>query len=621
MQQQQKSIPIPMPNNHTDNNDNRSDIFPLRSKLNPIAKTKNVMPSSVSTNNNTTLSSNKRPRHSPTATNLSQSNPNATSFYAKASAELVAQQHVQYATLYQKSHHQKQSGISDLASGAGSMLVKHGLSFSNDNYKDNNGNDKDKETIPSSVQKQHKQSLQNQVNPFSIEMWKKQQELAMQAVSYESNVAVSGNAQRQHRMQQMSSVPGPQAAQQPQTTKHSTTTDRTTKTLAKMNRRHSVTETVLAQRHAMAMKAKADNKEDCHTREMASDEESTRVFDMDAEPSIHAMEVNKSSIPSHSNVKCEMLQSISDQKVEMSSKEDKGVTEKNSSFISSVSKDMYLRKAVTSLNPLRDHRKCNTAKPPTDNDKLKTPSTCGLSANSGKNSIPKQFHSTITLGRMADPAIVKVTQDIITIFQLTGGPYTLAQLLNAGLASVKALGTGQREEKLTQILEVLVCTGIINVLKSYDEDIKSKDVPDFPTKSIKDEDQKGCKSETEIENESISSSKKECKKIFSSRKSSSQSSRQYVYLNGMPQKDRMPIHQIIPTFKKLHQATVEAMQRIDILRKELTTSPRGIKALLTELNEKYPDLAQDPMYAAVFADIGINTEIKKTQGSLNICKS
>mmetsp|Transcript_12753 Transcript_12753/g.16659 ORF Transcript_12753/g.16659 Transcript_12753/m.16659 type:complete len:90 (+) Transcript_12753:81-350(+) len=89
----------------------------------------------------------------------------------------------------------------------------------------------------------------------------------------------------------------------------------------------------------------------------------------------------------------------------------------------------------------------------------------------------------------------------------------------------------------------------------------------------------------------------------------------------MPQKDRMPIHQIIPTFKKLHQATVEAMQRIDILRKELTTSPRGIKAVLMELNEKYPDLAQDPMYAAVFADIGIKSEINKAQGSLNICKS
>ena len=177
----------------------------------------------------------------------------------------------------------------------------------------------------------------------------------------------------------------------------------------------------------------------------------------------------------------------------------------------------------------------------------------------------------------------------MTIFQLSGGPYTIGEIINAGLASVKALGI-RKEEKLQQIFEILVCTGVIDVVKQDKGESKDEKVVEGVDKT---------------DNSSIGAKSSEW---------------QYVFRKGIPRDTAIPISQIAPTLEEIMKETEKANERINVFRSALKPVAKGVKnpekqlnlkEVISHLIEKYPELKKDSLYLAAMEIVEIEENSKK----------
>ena len=227
------------------------------------------------------------------------------------------------------------------------------------------------------------------------------------------------------------------------------------------------------------------------------------------------------------------------------------------------------------------------------------------SASVLRKSHPAAMESIPTLGDLADRTIVRVVQDLMHIFQLTGGPFTIHQIMNAGMVSVKALGA-HREEKVSQIFELLVAIGIVNVVNNNNTTTFNAHQDEY------------------VENEKEPAAQNR----LSPAKTTRQNERQYVFLNGLPRNEAMNISQLGTALEKYLNDMKESIERIEILKSafkptqsHLTEDSRAkhgdenrptVIETLKILRSRYPTLSNDPLYNTALSGLGIgsNKEVK-----------
>mmetsp|Transcript_16049 Transcript_16049/g.25022 ORF Transcript_16049/g.25022 Transcript_16049/m.25022 type:complete len:808 (-) Transcript_16049:92-2515(-) len=197
-----------------------------------------------------------------------------------------------------------------------------------------------------------------------------------------------------------------------------------------------------------------------------------------------------------------------------------------------------------------------------------------------------------TMGSFADASVVRAVHEILAVFAISGGSYTHQQLLDLDLNCIKGLGS-QAAFKLQSILECLVVTGVMNVVKGDDATKESssarkyvflRGVPLNP-------------SLLQSDNFSMNSLRDDCSMRAIS-----------------PRASALPLAQLGPSLQRVAEEIEDSKDRIEILKKELRAGMpnesdkddakanrdpvRPPKQLFASLLLDYPSLASDMVFSA-----------------------